>query len=386
MPHRVLILAVLVSSLVSAFVAAVLVNVLDDDMRSAPAITQSDEKPRAVASESETARQVYEQTSEAVVHVSASVQGEPDFLGNNRSGVATGSGFVIDDAGHVVTNAHVIDGANKVTVSFPKGKEYETEIIGVDASSDLAVLQIKAQDNELDDLAQMKFADSDDARVGDFVIAIGNPLALDYTATTGIISALDREISAPNGFVIDGVLQTDAAINQGNSGGPLLDSNGNVLGVNSQIATSGTSSGSIGIGFAIPANTVSDVAMQLISNGVVKRAFLGVSGLELTENIATAFDTPVKEGVLIMQITEGSPADRAGLRAGDQQVMIGGQTFILGGDILTQIGKEKVTSMQEVSGIIDDLEVGERVRVTYYRDGKRRQTDVELAARPQDRS
>ena len=210
---------------------------------------------------------------------------------------ALGSGFVIDKAGHIVTNYHVVQGASRVEVSFSDNERKPAAIIGRDPSTDLAVLQVKGLAARA--LTPLPLGNSDLVEVGDAVAAIGNPLGEDRSITSGIVSALQRQISAPNGAPIDHVIQTDAALNHGNSGGPLLNTRGQVIGVNSQIQTADGGDGNIGIGFAIPINTVKNVAAQLISKGSVEHAFLGVNVQAITPSVAKLFRLPARQGLLV---------------------------------------------------------------------------------------
>jgi putative serine protease PepD len=263
-----------------------------------------------------------------------------------------GSGFVYDADGHVVTNQHVVDGATSLTVTLWNGKTYDAQVVGTDASTDLAVLKIDAPASELFPLA---LGDWSKVSVGDAVVAIGSPYGLDETVTSGIVSALHREMQSPNGFAIDNSIQTDAAINHGNSGGPLLDAHGKVIGVNAQIESD--SGGNDGVGFAIPANTVRSIAAQLISTGKAEHAFLGV----LLRN------TPSGRGAAIAQVRAGTPAAAAGLRAGD---------------IVTAVDGVRIATASELRGAINARRPGERISVTDARGGKTRTASVELASRP----
>src|ERR687888_2288153 len=226
---------------------------------------------------------------------------------------ALGSGFVIDKAGHIVTNYHVIAGARSVEVSFSNHDSMKARVVGKDPGTDLALLKVDARSRALTPLA---LGDSDTVRVGDSVVAIGNPFGLDRSVTAGIVSALQRQIQAPNSYAIDHVIQTDAAINHGNSGGPLLNANGRVIGVNAQIETgsAGGAGGNVGIGFAIPINTVRTVAAQLLKNGSVEHASLGITGVAITPEIANIFHFPVSHGVLVATVRAGSGAAKARLR------------------------------------------------------------------------
>ncbi|HEY6779337.1 MAG TPA: trypsin-like peptidase domain-containing protein, partial [Thermoleophilaceae bacterium] len=301
------------------------------------AVTQpSANTPSAVANDGEgrTVQDIYKQEGEGVVFIQADgvSEGSSPF-GEQQSGTATGSGFLVDKQGTILTNAHVVAGATDVSVKFEEdGDSIPAEVKGTDTSSDLAVIKIdpdKAKGKPL------PLGKSSTAQVGDPVIAIGNPYGFTRTVTTGIVSALQRQIQAPNGFAIDDVIQTDASINPGNSGGPLLDSLGRVIGINSQIATAGGSNGNIGIGFAVPINTAKKIAGQLKKQGSVQHAFLGITGVSINSSLSQSLNLPADQGVLI-QATSG-PAKKAGVKGGDTQVSVGGQDLLLGGDVLTAI-------------------------------------------------
>ena len=235
-----------------------------------------------------------------------------------RAGQASGSGFVIDDEGHILTNAHVVEGADDITVEIgDDGDQREATLVGADPSSDVALLDIE----EDDDLTSLELGDSGSVSVGDPVVAIGNPFGLDRTVTSGIVSAKARQIQAPNGFSISDVIQTDAAVNPGNSGGPLLDSAGRVIGINSQIASS--SGANDGVAFAVPIETARDVADQLLDNGSVERAYLGITGGDLTPQAVEALDLSVDRGAIVDRVYQDGPAADAGLRGSDGQSGVG---------------------------------------------------------------
>src|SRR5918999_4015641 len=238
-----------------------------------------------------TVQDIYREEGDSVVYIQAEGVSEDSLFGQQR-GTATGSGFVVDENGTILTNAHVVQGADSVTVSFSENSDaVDAEVKGVDESTDLAVLKIDP--NDVENLVAMPLGDSSQAQVGDQVVAIGNPFGFQRTVTTGIVSALQREITAPNGFQIRNVIQTDASINPGNSGGPLLDAGGRVIGINSQIATGGTSQGSVGVGFAVPLNTAQSPPPGPRHGGEIERAYLGVTMADVDEDIANELDLPV---------------------------------------------------------------------------------------------
>jgi S1-C subfamily serine protease len=321
--------------------------------------------------EGRTVRDIYASEGRGVAFISASgVSDSSSGFGQPDQGEATGSGFVVDKDGTILTNAHVVDGADSVTVSFEEGgEEIDAEVKGVDTSSDLAVLKIDPSD--VQDLAVLPLGDSSKAQVGDAVVAIGNPFGYSRTVTTGIVSGLQREITAPDGFQISNVIQTDASINPGNSGGPLLDAQGRVIGINSQIATGG-GQGSVGIGFAVPVNTAKELLPKLKQGGEIKRAYLGINMSDVTADVAKELDLPVDEGALIVEAVDGGPADDAGLRGGSNG----------GGDLLVKVDGQEIKKADDVAAAIADNSPGDTVEVEYYRDGDLKTAEVELGERP----
>lgn len=295
----------------------------------------------------------------------------------------TGSGFLYDEQGHIVTNYHVVENAESVVVTLADGRSFPAEIVGVDPSSDLAVIRIPAENLP----APLPLADSSRLRVGQFVIAIGSPFGQVGTMTLGVISALERVIQSPDGRFIGEAIQTDAAINPGNSGGPLLDLQGRVIGVNSQIIS--PSQASAGIGFAVSSNTVRRVVPHLIAEGRYPHPWLGVQVLSLTPEWVQALRqagmaVPVEKGLLVLSAVRGGPADRAGIRGGTQTVRIGGYRVPVGGDIITAVNGHPVPTLQELNVYLDaQTRVGETVEVTLFRGGQEMKVNVTLAERPQ---
>ena len=296
-------------------------------------------------------------------------------------GVASGSGVVLDDEGHVLTNNHVVEGGEQIRVSFEsEGQMYPAEVVGTEPNSDLALLKVEAP---VAALHPLKLGDSSKMEVGDQVVAIGNPFDLQRTVTSGIVSALQREIQAPDGVTINNVIQTDAAINPGNSGGPLINADGEVIGINSQILTGGEGSkGNVGIGFAIPINTAKEEIAQLESGTADEHGFLGISGATITPELAQAFNLPVEEGVLVQQVEEGGPAAAAGIQGATTAAEVEGQEFGLGGDIITAIDGEKIGSTEDLVKTISDAHAGETVEVTVVRGEGTATVSVTLAERP----
>jgi S1-C subfamily serine protease len=330
--------------------------------------------------------QIYERAASGVVRVNAtnnSTSFAPRDTPSDQAPLpqssALGSGFVLDKAGHIVTNYHVVEGANDVTVSFSNRDTVKAEIVGTDPSTDLAVLRV---DTSASALTPLPLGDSDAVRVGDPVVAIGNPFGLDRTATSGIVSALQRLITAPNRFTIDHVIQTDAPINHGNSGGPLLSSRGQVIGVNTQIETGDTATGNVGIGFSVPSNTVKDVVAQILRTGRVDHAYLGISGQAVTSDVADKYNLAVRKGVIVESVTQDSGADNAGLKGGKTQVVVAGETFVLGGDIIVSFGGEKISSIEQLRDAVAAHKPGDKVKVVIYRDATKTSVTVTLGRQP----
>jgi S1-C subfamily serine protease len=322
-----------------------------------------------------TAGEVYDRTAPGVVQITSTGSGP---VSSAQS--ALGSGFVVDKAGHIVTNFHVVDGADQIRVSFSNRDTVVARLVGTDASTDLAVLEVDAS---ADALRPLPLANSDKVRVGDPVVAIGNPFGLDRTATAGIVSALQRGITSPGpvNYTIDHVIQTDAPINRGNSGGPLLNMRGQVIGVNTQIQTGGAP-GNVGIGFAVPANTVKDVVAQLLQRGWVDHAYLGISGHDINAELARTYNLPVRAGVLVEDVREDTAAARAGLQAGDTRVVVAGVSYLLGGDIIVALDDTSIVTPLELVNAIAEHEPGDQVELTIYRDAKRTSVKVTLGRRP----
>jgi S1-C subfamily serine protease len=332
--------------------------------------------------------QIYKRDGNGVGFIEAQIEpqevesfnpfGEPEEGG----GTATGSGFVIDKEGHMLTNNHVVEGAENVTVKLGDSDEtYDAEVVGSDPGMDLALLKVDAPK---EDLHPLKLGRSDGVEVGDPVVAIGNPFGLERTVTSGIVSALQRQIQAPTGFSISQVIQTDAAINPGNSGGPLIDANGEVIGINSQIATGGGGNGNVGIGFAIPIDTIREELDQLKETGEVQHAYIGIQGGTVTPDLAKALNLPVEHGVLVQSVVNDGPADEAGLEAGNTTATIAGQEVRLGGDIITEAGGKRVESMEELVETIGESKPGDKLELTILRDGDEETVEVTLGTQPKE--
>jgi putative serine protease PepD len=293
---------------------------------------------------------IYQRTYRGVVDLTVSSSSDSPFGGGSSQ--AEGSGWVYDKQGHVITNQHVVDSAGDIKVKFWNGKSYSARLVGVDRSTDVAVVKVSAPASVLHPLS---VGDSSEVEVGDGVIAIGSPFGLQGTVTSGIISALHRQMESPNGFTINDSLQTDAPINHGNSGGPLIDANADVIGMNTQIQSD--SGGNDGVGFAVPSDTVATIAKQLVSGQEVQHAYLGVQ-------VADAAGTP---GATLATVYDGTPAARAGLQQGD---------------VITKLDDTTIAASDDLSGVIDGKKPGDKLAVTYERDGKEHHTTVTLGTRP----
>jgi S1-C subfamily serine protease len=336
-------------------------------------VTVEDSEPAASASPL-SVNQIYRRAYKGVVEITVTAEAsESPFGGQQAQG--QGSGFVYDRQGHVVTNQHVVQGASSVSVRLWNGQTYEAEVVGSDASTDLAVLDVDAPASVL---TPLRLGDSSEVKVGDAVVAIGSPFGLEQTVTSGIVSALHRQMTAPNDFSINDSIQTDAAINHGNSGGPLLNSSGRVIGVNAQIESE--SGGNDGVGFAIPSNTVRSIVSQLVQTGEVEHAYLGVGVQTIPASVADELD--LVEGVALTEVRPDTPASRAGLRAASGSRLVDGQSYPTGGDVVTALDGKKVTSAEELQSVIDASKPGDTVSITFVRDGDSRTVRVQLASRP----
>ncbi len=330
--------------------------------------------------------EIYRRDAPGVVQVTATqvvkTQSLDPFFGfpvpQKQRQQALGSGFVIDKAGHIVTNYHVVQAARTVSVSFSNNESVKARVVGSDPSTDVAVLQVDVHSRALTPLT---LGNSDDVHVGDSVVAIGNPLGLDRTVTAGIVSALQRVIAAPDGqYSIDHIIQTDAALNHGNSGGPLLDANGDVIGVNSQIQSDTGSN--IGIGFAVPIDTVKTVAAQIIKTGRAEHAFLGIRAQAVTPQIARLFRLPAANGLLVASVDPGSSAAKAGLRAGKEQVTVSGETYPLGGDLVVAADGVRLFSLDQLRDVISGKQPGNTISLEIWRGDSKETLDVKLGRQP----
>ena len=317
---------------------------------------------------------LYERVGPSVVHITARVI-TLDFFWGPMPSEGTGSGFVLDKEGHIVTNYHVVEGAESVTVILSDETEAPAQVIGVDPLNDLAVLKIEVPPEKL---VPVTLGDSSTLRVGQRAIAIGNPFGLDRTLTTGVISALGRPLRTSRDTVIYNVIQTDAAINPGNSGGPLLNSRGQVIGVNTAIRQNAE-----GIGFAVPVDTVKRVVPELIAHGHYPHPWLGVLGYSLTPELARALNLPTDSGVLVARIYRGSPAQQAGVRGASREVIVGNRRLLVGGDILVAVNDHPIKNWDDLREYLEEnTRVGQEVRLTVIRDGEPLSLTATLAEQP----
>jgi S1-C subfamily serine protease len=315
---------------------------------------------------------IYKQASPAVANVVTRTV-EYDFFFNPVPVEGAGSGFVIDTDGHILTNYHVIQGAQTIEVTLGDRSRFKAKLIGVDTRNDLALVKIDPGTRKL---VTLPLGDSRNLLVGQRVLAIGNPFGFQSTLTTGVVSSLGRTVQTGENTFIDEAIQTDAAINRGNSGGPLLNSHGEVIGINSAIyAPTGTTAG---IGFAIPVNTARRVAEDLIKTGRVRRATLGVEGRALWPGLAEALKLPVQQGILVERVTPGGPAAQAGIRAGTKPVLAGLQEIRVGGDVLVAWDDKPLANQLDLNLLLNRAWPGDSVTLTLVRDGKKIQVAVKL--------
>jgi S1-C subfamily serine protease len=317
---------------------------------------------------------VYERVSPAVVHIKSRVITFHFFL-SPIPHEGTGSGFIIDKEGHIVTNYHVIEGAESIWVTLADETTVPARVVGVDPLNDLAVIKIDVQPERL---VPVELGSSSGLKVGQRAIAIGNPFGLDRTLTVGVISSLGRPLELRSGWVIYDVIQTDAAINPGNSGGPLLDSRGRVIGVNTAIEIEAEN-----IAFAVPVDTVKRVIPELIAHGRYRHPWLGLVGYSITPERAEALGLPVEKGILVARLYRNGPAHKAGIRGGNRQVIIGNDLFWVGGDIITAIDGNEIEDMEDLIAYLErETKVGQTVKLSIIRDGQKKIVEVELGERP----
>ncbi len=320
---------------------------------------------------------IYKAASPGVVHITSTVLSQ-DFFFRVVPERGTGSGFVIDDKGLILTNNHVVENADNLEVTLADKSKVPAKLVGRDPQNDVAVIRVTAPKEKL---TPLRLGDSSQLQVGQMAIAIGNPFGLDRTITRGVVSAVGRSLESDSGRKIRNVIQTDAAINPGNSGGPLLNSRGEVIGVNTAIFT--PSGGSVGIGFAIPVNAAKKVIPQLIARGRASHPWLGITGMDITPTVAKALSLPVAEGVIIAQVAPNGPAARAGLRGSQRRVRVGNYLINVGGDIIQNLDAERIATIDDLTAYLDERKrVGDEVRVTILRDGNALEVRVRLGELP----
>lgn len=360
-------------------------TVVKQQTASAPTTTNA-----AFTGASLTPEQIYEQSSSGVVEVLATFSqaqaSNPYDPAAASSSQALGTGFLVSEDGYILTNAHVVASsgvtAESVKVVFKDGDSgmttVDAAVVGVDENSDVALLKVDPA--KAPDLKPLTLGDSAAVQPGEAVVAIGNPLGFDFSVTGGIVSAVHRNLQSPNGSVIPNGIQTDAAINSGNSGGPLFDASGSVIGINEQIASE--SGGNQGLGFAVPINTAKRVMEQLKTTGKVTYAYLGVQGQTVTADVATALGVKADKGVLVATVASGSPAEKAGIKGGTQQTVVQNQTYVLGGDVIQAVDGTEVMSAEQLAAAITDHQPGDEITLTVVRDGATQQLKATLAERP----
>jgi S1-C subfamily serine protease len=368
-PH--LALAALLVALGVAGGAGAYALVSDDSTTVVRQVTVSEGQP-AAASSALSVNEIYKRANRGVVEIAVTTTSNDSPLGGQQRG--QGSGFVYDTQGHIVTNEHVVDGATAISVTFWNGAVHKARLIGTDPSTDLAVIDVDAPSSLLHPIA---VGDSSDLEVGDGVVAIGSPYGLEETVTSGIVSALHRQMQSRSGFTINDSIQTDAAINHGNSGGPLLNSQAQVIGINAQIKSD--SGGSDGVGFAIPSNTVKSIVSQLLDSGKVEHAFLGIGLQAIPSSVADELDLPA--GVEVTEVRDGTPAARAGLRQATSTRTVDGQQYPTGGDVITEVDGRTVRTAEDLQRAIDSKKPGDTITLTYVRSGEEHTVDVKLAKR-----
>ncbi len=340
---------------------------------------KSQPESQALTPEEQIVISVVKRASPGVVHITSTAIAY-DFFFNPVPQRGTGSGFVLDDRGYILTNNHVVEEANSLEVTLTDKSKASAKLVGRDPSNDLAVIKINVPKEKL---FPLKLGNSDTLQVGQTAIAIGNPFGLDRTVTRGVVSSVGRMLRSESGRQIRGVIQTDAPINPGNSGGPLLNSRGEVIGINSAIYT--PSGGSVGIGFAIPVNTAKRLLPQLIAKGRVSHPWLGISGLDITPDVAKALKLPTQQGILIVQISPKGPAARAGIRGSTKRTRVGNVLVSVGGDIIVAVDGHKVSSIDEMTAYLDgERKVGDEVKMDLLRDGLSLTLAVRLGELPEE--
>ncbi|MBI4446599.1 MAG: trypsin-like peptidase domain-containing protein [Acidobacteria bacterium] len=363
--------------LASAFIASGLLFFLlrwTAPPSSRAALTEAPEGPVTLTEEERINTQLYESLSPGVVNVTATSI-ELDWFLQPVPRAGSGSGFLIDEQGHIVTNYHVIEKVDRLEVTLHDKSRHQARVVGADPVNDLAVLKIDCPRTRC---RPLKLGSSRSLRVGQKVLAIGNPFGLEHTLTSGIISSVGRELETRYG-IMDELIQTDAAINPGNSGGPLLNLRGEVIGVNTAIYSE--SGGSIGIGFAVPTATLSRIVPDLIEHGEVQRPWFGIRGQALSPQLAEALELPVESGFVVWQVEPGSSAERAGIRGGTRRAFFGNFPIVIGGDVIVSLAGMPVKTANDLSRILEARRPGEQVEIIFYRGNEKIQKKITLVAR-----
>jgi S1-C subfamily serine protease len=382
-PVRLVIIAVLLSSVLTA-IALRWDLIPGQSARNTlpPTFAAAAARQVALSSDEDTNIRVYSEVSPGVVNISRTVVEYDFFFAPVAREGGTGSGCVLDKEGNILTNYHVIESADSLEVSLPDRTKYHAKVVGFDRQNDLAVIRLVGAPKER--LHPISLGDSSVMKVGQKVLAIGNPLGLQNTLTVGIVSSLGRRIRTEAGDLVDNVIQTDAAINPGNSGGPLLNTSGEMIGINTSIFTIG--GGNIGIGFAIPANTIKRVVTELIRDGRVLRPWFGVEGYTLNEDLSSELNLPVSSGILVARVYRGSSADNAGIRGASEIALLYNERILIGGDIITEVDGRAVASLDELRLVLETKRAGDNVRITFYRGRTKNQKSVTLVEAPRQRA
>ena len=381
---RLFIIAVLLSS--SATIMALRWDLIPGFSRKelpVPALASAPAGQPTLSSEEETNVRVYKTVSPGVVNITSTVVEYDYYYRPYATEGSTGSGCVLDTDGNILTNYHVIQDSESLEVTLSDATKYHAKVVGVDKQNDLAVIRIADAPKER--LHPIALGDSNALSVGQKVLAIGNPLGLQNTLTIGIVSSLGRRIQTEGGELVDNVIQTDAAINPGNSGGPLLNTTGEMIGINTLIFSI-RGGGNIGIGFAIPANTIRRVASELIREKRIVRPWFGVEGYNLNEDLADALNLPVKTGILVARVMRGSSADGAGIQGATEIAVLYNRRFLIGGDIITEIEGKPVASLEELRLMLESKRPGNTVNITLYRGRSKIQKSVPLVEAPRQRA
>ncbi len=330
----------------------------------------------SVATDEKNNQEVYRAISPGVVNITSTVYVQDLFYAYPKQG--TGSGSILDQEGHILTNFHVIQEAEKLEVTLSNKHNYPAKVVGFDPDNDLAVIKIDAPSNEL---STVPLGNSKDLFVGQKVLAIGNPFGLDRTLTTGIVSGLSRPIRSEfTNRLIEGVIQTDAAINPGNSGGPLLNSHGQMIGINTMIFS--LTGGSVGIGFAVPVDTARRVVSDILQYGRVRKPKLGITPIPLSARLARALELPVNEGLLVAEVVPGGSADKGGIRGPNQEVQIGRYLIPVGGDIIISVERQPIRSQDDLDSVLNNKNIGDRIQVEVMRGQRKMTLTIQLAELP----